>query len=223
MTGDTKMPFVIAGFNVTMGIFELLGFGWKNPGKSTADCLKIMISTLHKLRYGIDPIFRNTAFFHNKLVAACEGVPSCRYALADPPRDEGEFINKLFSTIITYEREPGNAPATQAQAYVKTTTPSTIIAPSAEQNYSDRVYRGRKPQYNKANNIRGRKRCFICKKEDCRSWKHPPHELEAMKQRFKKLSREKYHKAPNFEKRFETRFRHFISSYEGDSDSETDI
>jgi len=32
---DTKMPFVIAGFNVTMGIFELLGFGWKNPGKST--------------------------------------------------------------------------------------------------------------------------------------------------------------------------------------------
>lgn len=29
-------PFVVASFNVTMMIFELLGWGWKTKGMSTA-------------------------------------------------------------------------------------------------------------------------------------------------------------------------------------------
>ena len=44
-----------------------------------------------------------------------------------------------------------------------------------------------------------------------------------MKQQFKKLSCEKYYKAPNFEKCFKTRFCYFILLYKGDSDLETDI
>jgi len=29
-------PFAVASFNVTMMLFEVLGWGWKTPGKSTA-------------------------------------------------------------------------------------------------------------------------------------------------------------------------------------------
>lgn len=31
-----KYPFIVGGFNVTMMLFELLGWGWKTAGKSTA-------------------------------------------------------------------------------------------------------------------------------------------------------------------------------------------
>jgi len=32
-----RYPFAIASFNVTMMLFEILGWGWKNPGESTAN------------------------------------------------------------------------------------------------------------------------------------------------------------------------------------------
>jgi len=35
-TDDDKYPFVVGAFNITMMIFELLGWGWKTAGKSTA-------------------------------------------------------------------------------------------------------------------------------------------------------------------------------------------
>jgi len=46
------MPFVIASFNITMLVFELLGFGWKNPGKSTA----LIEGTYYKLATFLFPL-----------------------------------------------------------------------------------------------------------------------------------------------------------------------
>eukprot|EP01129_Flabellula_baltica_P005675 TRINITY_DN2068_c0_g1_i2.p1 TRINITY_DN2068_c0_g1~~TRINITY_DN2068_c0_g1_i2.p1 ORF type:complete len:206 (+),score=54.65 TRINITY_DN2068_c0_g1_i2:218-835(+) len=46
---DHFYPFAIAQFNLTMMIFELVGFGWRVPGKSTAKskkAFKAMVSIL---------------------------------------------------------------------------------------------------------------------------------------------------------------------------------
>jgi len=49
-------PFAVASFNITMMLFEILGWGWKTPGKSTAKnssvffrCISFMFSENYSL------------------------------------------------------------------------------------------------------------------------------------------------------------------------------
>jgi len=64
-----------------------------------------MVVNLRQLQYGLEPDLWNVAFFHNKVVTACQGVPACRYAVVDPPTDFGTLLNKLQSSITAYEKE----------------------------------------------------------------------------------------------------------------------
>jgi len=59
-------PFAVASFNITMMLFELLGWGWKTPGKSTAKNPAVyhrLISFLYSEDYSID----NAANIFNEL------------------------------------------------------------------------------------------------------------------------------------------------------------
>ena len=184
----------------------------ENPQKSTYENVQLLINTLRQLQYGLTQGLRSIEFLHNKLVTACQGSPACRYAVADPPSDLGSLIHKLQSSITSYEKEQ----ETQNETF-----------------YTDRRY------YTKGNNQDKRRfprrsnrsdihnRCFICKKEDCRSWKHTPQEQATEKASF----RAKYQKRfqPNqsnpssFNKRFDKTFRQYVSTYEGDGDSDSDL
>ena len=78
----------------------------KNPEKSTSDCLQLLIQELRETQQGLSPdLSSNTTFLHNKLITACQGIPACRTAVSDPPNDMISFINKLRSSITTYEKE----------------------------------------------------------------------------------------------------------------------
>ena len=56
----------------------------ENAEKSTQDCLRILINTLTKLKFGLEPELRTSAFMHNKLVTACQGVPVYKFAIYNP-------------------------------------------------------------------------------------------------------------------------------------------
>jgi len=52
-----QYPFAVASFNVTMMLFELLGWGWKTPGKSTVKDPAVyhrLVSFLFSADYSID-------------------------------------------------------------------------------------------------------------------------------------------------------------------------
>ena len=147
---------------------------------------------------------------------ACQGVPACRYAVSDLPTGVGDLINKLQSSITSYEKEQEN---------------STNVF------YTDRRYYNRtdnRPDYNRTDyhnsrpscpdrsyNRHSRLKCFICKKEGCRSWKHTPKERDAEKARYKSKFSDRFNTNSHH---FDRRLRQFIIDFEGsDSDNEADL
>jgi hypothetical protein len=183
----------------------------ENSTKSTQECLQLLINKLRKLQYGLTPNLRTTEFLHNKLVTACQGIPACRYATADPPEDLGHLINKLQSSIMAYEKEHANQVQVQdhTQAY-----------------FTDRRYY----RQNRYGNRRTRQdqsqrqgRCYICKRSDCRSWKHTHEEQEQSKAKFRARNQGKFNnKASDFNKRFDEGFRQYIATYEGEESDDDD-
>ena len=116
---------------------------------------------LRQLQYGLTQGLCSIEFLHNKLVTACQGSPACRYAVADPPSDLGSLIHKLQSSITSYEKEqetPNETFYTDRHYYTKGNNQDNCRF-TRRSNRSD-IYN----------------RCFIYKKEDCRSWKHIPQE-----------------------------------------------
>ncbi|KAI9040190.1 uncharacterized protein KD926_008513 [Aspergillus affinis] len=66
---------------------------------------QLLLSNLLKQRYGLYPELRSNINLINKLITACQGVPACRIAIADLPEDLAVLINKLQSSISTWEKE----------------------------------------------------------------------------------------------------------------------
>ena len=137
----------------------------------------MLINTLQQLQYSLVPTLCSTDFLYNKIVSSCQGHPACRIAVSDPPAILGELINKLQSAITTYEKE------------------QQLQGSNTDTYYTDRRYRSDgqnkyKGQSNYKSHPSTRRpysrdalypcdasnccRCFICKKEGCRSWKHTP-------------------------------------------------
>ena len=130
---------------------SLKGIILTNQEKSTSECLRLLLNKLSGLQHGLMPTLRGIDFLHNKVVTACQGVPACRYGVSDPPRQLGPLINKLQSSITAYEKE--------------NPTPT-----SSSQFFTDRRY------YRHKDTNTNNRRCFVCGKEGCRSWKHPDKE-----------------------------------------------
>ena len=43
----------------------------KSKGKSTEDCLQLLLNNLRHLQHGLDANFRNDDFLYNKLIVTC--------------------------------------------------------------------------------------------------------------------------------------------------------
>ncbi len=190
----------------------------KNPDKSTYENVQLLINQLRQLQYSLSANFRNTEFLHNKLITACQGSPACRYAVSDPPNDLGHLINKLQSSITSYEKE-------QEQ--------------NTESFFTDRRYHGRDLPYNNRPENRNEPnrygsnrsipykphgKCFVCKKPRCRSWKHTPQEQQEAKDKFKAKYGGRFNSnTRDFDKRFNNRLTQYITEHEGDGDSEDEL
>ena len=156
----------------------------------------------------------------NKLVTSCQGIPACQFAVSDPPRELGPLINRLQSSITAYEKQNPE----QTRAY-----------------YTDRRYYGRENNYNRHRDrnyrnydrnrdrdrnrlrfpLRHRPRCFVCGREDCRSWKHSAEEREESKAKFKATNKDKFNR---FDNRFDKRLNQYIADFEDDvMDSEEEL
>jgi hypothetical protein len=162
----------------------------KNTGKSTLDCLQLLIKELRHLQHGLDPDLRTDKFLHNKLINACQELPVCRYACYKPSDTLAGLINDLRSSITTIEKSQSEN--------------------AHEAFYTDCCYHKQYPRpFNRNQPPPGqdisKKRCFVCNKEGCWSSKHSKEERDQSRQRFKeKLSQ-----------RFDRHAKQYIADHEG--------
>ena len=169
-----------------------------NAGKSTEECLQILISDLHHLQHGLNHDLRTDQFFHNKLINAYQDIPACRYACYRPSDTLTGLINDLRSSITTFEKSQ----------------------PEPNQTFlTDRRYHSLNRDNRQRNQSRYRKkRCFVCNREGCWSTKHTREEREESKRRFKERFKER------FTQNFDRNAQQYITEYEGtdNNDDEDD-
>lgn len=183
----------------------------QNPEKTMGEAVRILVETLEGLQQSLDKDFQTARFLHNKLITSCEGIPACRYAISDPPDSLGHLVNKLQSSITAYEKEQpsantngayftdrrfhGRNPPTQ-HSVPSTTYPPRATYPSPSTN-----------------------RCFVCSKENCRSWKHTPEEREQSKAKFRAKTTSRYPriKAGQY---FNEKYDQYVTQIEGDESSD---
>src|SRR5579871_3870258 len=75
----------------------------KYEGKSTEECLQLLLQELTHLRHGLEPACRGDNYFRNKLISACRGVPACELACFTPSPTISGFINPDRRSVSTYE------------------------------------------------------------------------------------------------------------------------
>jgi hypothetical protein len=131
----------------------------KNVGKSTKECLQLLVAELRHLQPSLDSALRTDLFLHSKLITACQDVPACEYACFKPAESLSSLITDLQSSITTYEKTHPSDPSTSVfftdrRFYCN----QPRFLPSSPQLPS-RLPSSRFPrpiQY---------KRCFVCQKE----------------------------------------------------------
>jgi hypothetical protein len=207
----------------------------KHPDKSTWEVVQLLLNELTELQYGLPQELRTPAFWINKVVLTCQGSPACRFAVADAPQEPGQLINRLQSSITTYERE---------QQLNGTETYFTDRKYYSNNNRYDRRNGSRQYDYGRNRGIRDNfrnsfgsrdnsrsrdrvslsKSCFICKKPGCRSWKHSPKEQADEKARFRarNLHRFKNVNSRDFEQNFTSAYLQHVADVEGELDDESD-
>ena len=67
----------------------------KNEGKSTGDCLQLLLNNLRHLQHGLDTNLRNDDFLYNKLIVACQDVAACQAACSNLPATLTGLMNSL--------------------------------------------------------------------------------------------------------------------------------
>ena len=76
----------------------------KHEGKSTLDCLKILINNLRHLQHGLDFQFQIELFMQNHLITACEKMSACQFACYKFNDTLAGQITDLKNSIISYEK-----------------------------------------------------------------------------------------------------------------------
>jgi hypothetical protein len=204
----------------------------ENPDKSTLDSVQALIEKLRQLQFSLSPDLRTDGFFHNKLVTACEGSLACRYAVSDPPADTGMLINKLQSSIMAYEKEQNTVhEAFYTDRRYRTKDRFNDRNRQYGRKYDRKYGRQNGRQYDNNNddqtNRQHRNRCFVCKKEGCRSWKHPQQEQDESKARFRSKYLNRFNNRSNtndrsFYSHFNEAFTQYVADFEGDTDEDDD-
>jgi hypothetical protein len=165
------------------------------------------------------------------VVTTCQRHPAYRFAIANPPQEPSQLINRLQSSITTYEKEQQ---LNSTKAYFTDrkyhSNSNRYDRRNGNHHYNnDRNRRTRdnfRSPFKPRDNLRSRERfnlsksCFICKKPGCRSWKHSPKEQAEEKARFRarNLYRFKNVKSFSFDKDFDIAYQQFVADVEGKPD-----
>jgi hypothetical protein len=173
-------------------------------GKSTEDCLQLLIKELRHLQHGLDTDLRTDKFLHNKLINACQDLPACQYACFRPSDSLAGLINDLRSSITTWEKS--------------NTGETSQFFTDRRYHHSNRFHHSQRPSRSFRNNRSGnkdqkKKRCFVCDKEGCWSSNHSKEEREESRKKFR----------AKFNQRFDKYTRQYIADYEGTEDSTDDL
>ena len=152
----------------------------KSEGKSTEDCLQLLLNNLRHLQHGLDANLRNDDFLHNKLIVACQDVAACQAAYSNPPATLTGLMNSLRSSIITYEKIKGIGQP--ANVFLQPTEQSANVF------FTDRRYHRSTSRPNSSNNRYGNnaRTCFVCKKGDYQSTRHTKEERDEAREGFKR-------------------------------------
>ncbi|KHJ34666.1 hypothetical protein EV44_g6373 [Erysiphe necator] len=174
----------------------------ENQSKSVTECFKLLNTTLGELRTELPPELQTVAFMRSKTMLACTGVEHCRATFANPPKDLGNLISSFANSIR----------AKEAVEKIEK-TPSTFWTDRKfHRNYNNQSG----PSHD---NILHRPKCYVCGKEECRSWKHnSEREKEAARNRH--ASNRRFLKFDRSSPRFKKRFRQWLCQYEGDADED---
>jgi hypothetical protein len=173
--------------------------------------LQLLIDELCKLQHGINPEFRTPLFLTNKLIMACQGVPVCRIAVSDPGEDLSQLINKLQSSIVAWEKEHTN----QGPHSAFFTDRRYYNQDQGRNRNQDRNRYNRNQSYGRSSRPKGH--CYICRKDECRSWKHTENEREKAKEEYKTQF------SNRFKDRFKDRFKQYIVECEGEEEDPEDF
>jgi hypothetical protein len=76
----------------------------ENTGKSTTECLQILLKEIRHLKLGLLSEMKADVIFYSKLIHACRDFPACIYACCKPADEISSLINELETSITTYER-----------------------------------------------------------------------------------------------------------------------
>lgn len=196
---------------------NLQGIIDNNPNKGVYQSFQLLVDKLLTQRHGIHPEFRTDLFLTNKLVTACQGVPACRIAISNPCDELSQLISKIQSSIVSWEKEhplhnttrPSETFYTDRKYYQKGRNPSRSISNNRYNRISDRPY-GRSASGSRKG------KCYVCQKENCRSWKHPPEERERSREAY----RSKFNADTGNNGDFEDRYRQYTVFCEGDDENE---
>src|ERR1700733_5248568 len=67
----------------------------KSKGKSTEDCLQLLLNNLHYLQHGLNANLRNNNFLYNNLIITCQDVAAYQAACSNLPTTLTSLINSL--------------------------------------------------------------------------------------------------------------------------------
>ena len=190
----------------------------ENQGKSTLDCLEILINDLRHMQHGLAPNLQNEDFMQNHLIIACEEVPACRFACYKPNATLAGQISDLQTSISTYEKTHPNHQigAYQTENYFTDRRfhgRQSVARPRSLNRPPDRSSRDQDSDRSLIPYDRKRKkRCFVCDKEGCWSTNHTREERDAARARLK----ERFIKHDRFDDRFDQRIAQYMTEYIAD-------
>ncbi|KAI0996015.1 hypothetical protein K3495_g12165 [Podosphaera aphanis] len=142
------------------------------PEKSLSEILETMIQKLQDLQLGLAPKYRDDDYLRDKLIEACEGIAAFQNACYRPDHSLEEFINDLRSSVLAHEKSiesTSSALFTDRRFHKR------------NEGFGSHKNTGRNTNpWNKNSQKRSqyKKKCFICKQENCWSTKHPKKERE---------------------------------------------
>ncbi|KAG9244280.1 hypothetical protein BJ878DRAFT_550836 [Calycina marina] len=210
-----------------------------NAGKSIYELFRLLVEELSILRDSIYEDMRTDVFFRDKIKTACGGHEACRIGLSKPVKDIGEYINGIRSSISTWEKE--NSHRTENTCLTDGNHPFTDRNPR-ETYYTDRKYHRKDENYRPSagyqDNSQNRQfqgkhgsrsrstengKCYVCRKENCRSWKHTDEERHKQKEEYRQRFNENKSRT-GFTGDFKSNFRQYVILCEGDDeDKEEDL
>ena len=182
----------------------------ENSGKTTIDCLELLILELRQVQNGLDPDLQTEKLLHRKVIDACRGIPACKQACFKPSSDLGGLFNELREAIAIFEPPTeGSETLFTDRRYHKQTPfsrpppPRTPPSRPRTNNYGNRTHA--EPHRRQAT---GKKQCFVCGKEGCWSNRHSQEEQEESRQRYgREIARDyKYYK---------NNPKQYVTEYEG--------